>query len=210
MATLLSDSFTGTNGTALSSHTMDVGSGWTEHTGTWQIQSNKATLTTTGGDNQNCASADAGSADATCQATVVFGGALVSDGLIANCSDAANYYLGLYDLGNSAWMLFEHVAGGYTVRGTSGDSVPTTSVLQLVTAGDQIDLNVGGVNKVSYSTAGRPLKTNTRFGLRTYGGSGATGATFDDFTVSTAGGGATKAPPPFQRRWRYQTRRRVA
>ena len=45
---LLLDTFTDTNGTALTSHTMDIGPGWARYSsGTWTIQSNQATQTAT-------------------------------------------------------------------------------------------------------------------------------------------------------------------
>src|SRR5262249_49917444 len=44
---LLRDTFTDANGTNLTAHTMDTGSGWTVHAGSAEIQSNKLdTLTT--------------------------------------------------------------------------------------------------------------------------------------------------------------------
>jgi len=50
-ATLATDTFTDTNGTRLNAHTAEAGGAWTEHAGTWTIQSNQATVSAAVGNN---------------------------------------------------------------------------------------------------------------------------------------------------------------
>ena len=59
---LLQDSFTDGDGTSLDAHTMDVGAGWTERVGVWEILTNKAVVTSNAGDYYH-ATAGAGQAD---------------------------------------------------------------------------------------------------------------------------------------------------
>src|SRR5438067_74541 len=70
---LLYDTFTDADGTGLPSHTMDVGGGWTNRNGTWDVQSNKAHCATDSGSGQNVADADAGRGDAMSSSRITTG-----------------------------------------------------------------------------------------------------------------------------------------
>lgn len=69
---LLSDTFTGVDGTSLDAHAMDQGSGWTEDVGDWVITGNKAQLVTATAGVSNYATANAGQAAVDVRVSVTF------------------------------------------------------------------------------------------------------------------------------------------
>lgn len=189
MATLLQDSFTDTTGTALSSHTMNTGGGWTT-SGTWTVQSNTAKNSADSGDVQ--AWADAGQADVTYTVdyTIPASGSW-NGGVIANVSDANNYWL--FDVNDGGvggvYLLYEKNGGSYTQRASLNESLTrgTPVTLKVVTSGDTITCYVNNVQKLTYTVGSRPFKTATKFGFRRASAGGAT-PTWDNFLVVTSGG----------------------
>lgn len=112
MTIALSDTFTDTNGTNLSAHTMDAGAGWTVQSGGWTIQSNKTSTTANG-----VATANAGAADGTLTlvastpaTTFYFAGGVV------RLSDSSNYWIPRLERngGNSSLAIYRVVAGSAT------------------------------------------------------------------------------------------------
>lgn len=189
--TLLFDLFTGTTGTPLASHTMDVGSGWTT-SGTWTIQSNAAQNTGTDGDT--VVYADAGQADVTYTCDYTRGGSAWNGGLAFNFQDTSNFWL--FDINRVAafgtnfnLILYEKNGGSYTQRAADASLADSASAmgLKVVTAGDAISCYVDNVLKLSYSVGSRPFKTATKFGFRRDSAGGVT-PTWDNFLVTVAGG----------------------
>ncbi len=187
-AYLVYDTFTDTNGTALSDHTPDKrpsSNAWASLRGTWQVQSNRGKLTTSVGDGQNVIVIDAGDADVTVEAQLVTGAAGDADsGVIVNAVDVDNYWLFTLLAGGSC-VLYEHTAGGFTARGGAGAFAWTagnTYAVEVVTSGDSIDCFIDGAAKQSYSVGGRPHKTATKHGIRTYLTDA--NSAFDNFSVA--------------------------
>ncbi len=189
MATLLSDTFTGTDGTLLTAHTMDVGAGWTNQTiTTYKIASNKATFNS-GGGGQGETVADAGAADVTitCDHVVGSGG---DAGVVFNDQDTNNYWL---LAANTTWILYKQISGSFTSVATGGTITAGVSyAVSITTAGDTVTVLIDGSAPFSaYTAASRPLKTATKVGIRNFA---ATTNTWDNFLVTSAGGGAVVVP----------------
>lgn len=169
---LLRDTFTGTNGTALASHTMDAGAGWTVHGGTWTIQSNH--LQYGGGGSFQNASADAGAADCTVSAELVADGYV---GVLLRYTDEANYWWLSRRIFGDNTALFEVVAGVSTSR-AAGATPSGLYTITCVLAGASITADLGGLH-LSYGSAATGLSA-TRFGFRCFTGA----QLFDNFTVT--------------------------
>lgn len=115
MATLLLDQFTDTNGTALASHTISPTNtpavSWVVHTGSFDIQSNRANSanTTTGH-----ATVDSGAANVTI--TSIINGVGGGSGIYVTFrfTDVDNKWF-LYIVPTSAWSLYKRVAGTNTL-----------------------------------------------------------------------------------------------
>lgn len=110
----LYDLFAGTNGTAITSHTMNVGPGWTQSAGT-------ATLNGTGAVKMGTAGrivSDAGKANAQFVADFNFATTASAVGVAARWTDASNFWV--CRLGASASVpglsIYEVVAGAATQR----------------------------------------------------------------------------------------------
>jgi hypothetical protein len=87
--TLLHDTFTDTNGTSLTSHTMDTGSGWTNFgTSTLDIQTNKAHGTAGNGQDMTYANAGQSNITISCDLTNTTSG--LWPGLLGRCLTTDN------------------------------------------------------------------------------------------------------------------------
>src|SRR5262249_48080241 len=143
------DTFTGTNGTSLASHTMNAGGGWTIDSGTWQIQSNAASKTNSASANQ-IATADAGHSDLTVSADVTLGSSGPwTAGLALGFVDANNHLqLVLGGSGLQRVDLFEYSGGTYTNRGYVNSPVSLanggTYTLKAVLSGSTITVYLNG------------------------------------------------------------------
>lgn len=128
MATI-QDTFTGTNGTALTAHTADTGETWTKHpnsgTGSMTIQSNA--LATGSTDSFYYNSATPLTAEYDVQVTVQ--GAGYVGGPCGRINTAANtYYICAYYAGGAnRWSLDKVVAGVTTNLGTHDGDAPTSA-----------------------------------------------------------------------------------
>ena len=187
---LVYDTFTDTNGTSLDAHTPEIAPGlWTEQLGQWEIQSNGAQLATIAGDNQHIATIDPGAADVTIETSITQRIGLMDIGIIANYQDQNNHWLCLWRADGDVASILQRTAGVYTDRGSVATApepgVGSSGTIKVVTSGDTITLFINGVQKVTYTTSGRALKTQTRCGIRDYttGGAPPRGATFNDFSV---------------------------
>jgi hypothetical protein len=162
---LLQDTFTGTDGTNLASHLMDVGAGWTL-SGTW-----------------NLAWADCGQANSTLTVDVVPQTASFP-AILVRLTDANNFWLAQVDSATNALDLYSCVAGTFTqVASTAFAITPgATYTMTAVVSGSTLTLTVGATS-VTYSSMSTNL-TATRCGLRNGWGSGSV-STYDNFKATT-------------------------
>lgn len=116
--TLVRDTFTDTNGKRLNAHTPNfdnLGGGWVEHAGTWEIQSNAAHKTATASTHQ-IASIDTGASD--CVVTLRYqrtqSGTASRGGVAFRVVDSNNFW-GVWANGMNV-QLYEVVAGSFTKR----------------------------------------------------------------------------------------------
>lgn len=180
---LLYDTFIGTNGTALTSHTMNVGPGWTvfSGTGTPEIESNSMAATAT---NDNAVYSDAGQANV--QMTVTFNYVTntwpVLLGRIQNTSNYINcYYSDLTKL----WYVTEIVSGTVNQRAAAAGAVLVTGTsytLSLIYSGSSLSFYCNGSLQVSYSSLS--LTTGTKFGPDLFGYLAAPSGTYNNFQVT--------------------------
>lgn len=170
---LLRDTFTDVNGTALGSHTMTVGGGWTADAGTWTVQSNQANpATLTGG--QAVATADAGAAAGKLTVTIPDTG--VATGAVARLVDAANYWL-VYAMASGTLRIYEVTAGVFTLRASVATVWVNGDTMSLECRGDVLTAT-HGADTVSYTSSVR--NTATRWGLYAEG----VGRRLDTFEVT--------------------------
>lgn len=180
--TYLQDAFTGTNGTALGSHSMNTGSGWTVHSGTMQIQSNKLNVS---GSGFNLATADAGQANAS--GSVKYTASVIGSGLtgtlVGRQSDSNNYIAIGVNL--TGLDLYTIAGGSYTSRASTGFTVSegSTYTIALTCNGTSISSTVDGGNALNYTTDFN--QSATRWGVRSFVGSGGANANYDDFLVTS-------------------------
>lgn len=180
-AVYLRDTFTDADGTNLTTHTMDVGSGWTVNAGTWTILGNELLKALTPNTHQTC-SADAGVADAVVSADLTIPVAGGYTGLSLRLADNNNgWYAELDEVGQMINLL-EVVAGGFTLRAAVGLTLArgSTYTLTATCVGPSITLAVGAT-MCNYGSANTQLNTS-RFGFRCYTG----GSNIDNFKVTAA------------------------
>lgn len=126
---IFQDTFTGTNGTALTAHTPDVGTSWTNNntcTNALNIQSNAASQTTIETDciRMAVASPAPTTPDVDVQVTFTDGGApsaTTCRGVVFRYQDSSNYYsLGVCDDSGQAYRLYSTVSGTPSSIATGG------------------------------------------------------------------------------------------
>lgn len=176
------DRMTDTTGTRLAAHTMDIGSGWNEVAGEWEIVSNKLHLLTNV--FENLATTEAGVADVTVTTIIAPPTGLNMDmGLVANLVDYNNYWMiQIYSGGTSFW---EKNGGSWTQQlpgqGTSFFSSSDPTEVSLVTRDNTIDLYIAGSLVATYTGTPRTTKTGTKFGVLVRDTD--QGTTFDNFQI---------------------------
>jgi hypothetical protein len=184
--TALQDHFTGSNGTRLNAHTMNTGSGWTEAVGTWTIQSNKASESTTAGAQ---VVADAGRPDVLLSVSIdVPNTASYALGFTARYADANNWLRLIIerDGGGTPYLQVGRMLSGSFASLTTSNfgSSPTGTTVTMTASVIGYDLVLTcGSNVINYTFNVFPL--DTKFGLYNYTGSGYTGGTFDDFLCTS-------------------------
>jgi hypothetical protein len=181
---LLKDTFTDSNGTALHLHAMDVGAGWTEQNGTWQIQSNAAQRTNAAAAPGNVATANAGNANVTISLTINFA-ASDEGGIIARFQDISNFWL--FDMepdGPNGYSIMERSSGSWITRasGSFTFSLSTNYTIQLVCSGTTLTGTINGGNTLSYASAS-DFQTATLHGIR-FGNSNSLANFIDNFQVT--------------------------
>lgn len=177
---LLRDTFTAPDGTHLTAHTMDVGSGWSLDNGTDPtITGNQVP-----GQAYWLASADAGSSDGTVSATITPTTSDSYHGVRCRVGGAANktYYMAAVD-GNPSdnlWVLLEITnETTYTAR-AGGPAVVAAGVAHAITltaAGSTLTATLDGGSTLTYGSA-NTNPSSTRWGLRL------DGCTVDNFKVT--------------------------
>lgn len=164
---LLSDTFTGVNGTALTSHAMDVGPGWTAVTGTFQIQSNTCQGNTDADGDITVSQAGQANTTASVISTAVYSSAGNAErpGLIFRFQDSTHYWLIDWAADSSLLTLYR-VAGSFTSIGTSAQTVAsgTAVTLKAVCSGNNITVFFNGTSVITTSDA--TYNTATQYGFR--------------------------------------------
>lgn len=188
-STISSDTFTDTNGTGLASHTPDAGSGWTVHSGTWSVQSNRAECTAA----QGFATVDAGVTNAKATVTVTMLGSIVSGvraGLVLRWADSSNHVrVRMLEQGSSDEIEVEEVIAGVAAvahkcylgsKWANGASY----VLAADVVGDELNVYLDGAIFLTMFLSSATLLTGTRFGL--YRETGSDNTPFDAFSIAVA------------------------
>lgn len=195
MATLLQDTFAGINGTDLTLHTMDVGSGWSNAAGSIQIQSNAASGAAGVSGAISTYTANAGQADVvvTLDVPVPVVGTNFGAGITVRGTSLSDIWLmALEEDGSGPYIaIVERTAGVQTNRqqsagiiGIAGTTVTLTATLNASTIG----LSVPGTS-ISYGSAATRV-TDTHHGIWVFFTGGYTPVSVDNFLVTGAGGAA--------------------
>lgn len=196
MATFVSDSFTDTSGTALSSHTGETGATWTKHASysTTLVISNANRVRTDGTASTITYYASGAPASADYSVSMVlrqFTGA-GHLGVVGRVDTASNtLYRARFDGGGNVFHLQKLVAGTATLLGSYvHDMIDTEErTLKLVMQGDQISVEmdgsaiIGPLTDTGVTAAGKA----GIYGFST--GSDSTGIHGDTFTAVDIGGG---------------------
>lgn len=184
---LLFDPFTDADGTALASHTMQLGGGWTVAAGgAWDINGNRARLVKTAA-SRDFAWANAGKADVAARVVVRAGVGGNTPGLALRISDANNGWLVRIHPTGSTFSIFERNGGVFTERAvtTVATSAGTDYVIRAVARGPVITATVNGGNQISYASA-TLNQTATTHGIHDLNDAGVSTVLFDDFEVRGA------------------------
>jgi len=191
MAVVLQDTFTDTNSVSLDAHTMDVGAGWTEHTGAWEIQSNAARGPDSTADA--LASADAGEADVTITVDVnVPNNSTYALGPAGRVVDANNYWTAYAERaeGVSYLRIVEYTSGSPTIRAEDTFAVNpagSTITITLALSGTSLTATASTGETCNYTSSQH--QSATRHGLWSYTAFGLALGSFDNFEVDDGGGG---------------------
>lgn len=191
MSTRLQDSFTGTDNTALSAHTMDVGPGWTSTLGfdCTFIHSNKAVPDPSIFSSIGYVS-DAGVSDIVL--TDVWGVPNASDYLIGVCVRAVDH--------NNAWIvrlirsgggtptinLYSRTGGSFTLIDSANAPSATNSTVTITVTASGTSILAQLSTGESVSTTSSVRQTATLHGLYDYTDDTVVGGTHDNFLVVDA------------------------
>ena len=151
MSVGLSDTFTDTNATVLSSHTGESGHSWTKHgsyTPNWLVQTNRAYSSSTGQPGAYYSAWTPGSADYSVEA-VVFARTLTTagyNGPAGRVDVAANTMYAVRYLHGTGWELYKVEAGSLTVLATWAETLTTSDsrTARLRMVGTTIEMYVDG------------------------------------------------------------------
>lgn len=190
VTTLVSDTFTDTDGTSLATHTIAPinvpGTAWTLNNFGFAINSNMANPT--GGYNlapNAIATVDAGQADVTVTVQVVFNHNNVTDsGIVCRYVDNNNFWIATLNISNGTFSIYERLAGSFVLRVQASLTVTigTTYTIQMIASGSSLSATVNGGSGLAWSST--DFQTATRHGIRTADNSSSTANTFDNFTIT--------------------------
>lgn len=168
---LLYDTFTDSDGTDLSSHTMDVGSGWTTVGGVhYEIRSNRAGASAAATTNTGIIHANAGQGDVSVSVSMPWG-ALAGGwykGLCARASDIDNVWY-IAENTEAYWISLVKRSSGTSTEVTHGpvnspSDYTTFHTFSALLRDDVFVAYVDGV--VQFTWIDGTFKTNTKFGLK--------------------------------------------
>jgi hypothetical protein len=192
-STLISDTFTDTNGVNLTAHDTDVGSGsWAVTNGTWDIQSNQANSTPIASPENNFAYVDAGQADVevSVDITMPAAGDEGSAGIIVRRADANNmvYARTLWQGGSNEIEIWKIEGGATEILKKcymgSTYALSTTYNMVLSVEGDVLNVSLDGE---VYATVYLPSSLSSGTGVGLYEWYSSDGVTFDNFVVKGIG-----------------------
>jgi hypothetical protein len=178
--TLASDTFTGSNGTALDSRSLDVGGTWVGYR-TWLISSNRAVVNPAASIGN--LDVDVGTPTAAVQATLFFG-ASAEAGLIMHDVGPNALYVEYTKASGGTIILYEYPS---TVLGTAtGVGTPASATLRVESLSNVIRVLFAGVRKISYSLNSTQITTYKTPALQKYGlwADNDSTTTFDSFSIS--------------------------
>lgn len=164
------DTFTDSNGTALSSHAMNIGSGWAALRGTWQIQGNRASNTATAGDDQCVASTECNHANVNISANITpISAPNPNVRLVCNIVDADNYWVGAAS--GTDTQIYEKTGGSFVLRASGVIGAITYNVTYPCTLkcnGNSVYWTCNGLS-INSTVGGRNHQTATKQGIGAYG-----------------------------------------
>jgi hypothetical protein len=170
--TIVSDTFTGPNGTVLTAHITDSGHTWTAHDGSAEIQSNRVVFT--GGGIRNLHTLQAGRSNG--KASIVCVNALQKIYLAGRFLNTSNYWYAHYATDGGAVVELYEVNGGVeTQRGTVSLTLNANDSLWLEMRGTAISVGRNSTTFISHVSSFN--LTATRWGLGADNGSNA----FDNY-----------------------------
>jgi len=169
--------FTGSNGTSLDAITPEVGGSWTEQSGDWDIQGNRASLATAA---NSVATVASGISDilADCVAVSVDIGGYA--GIALRFSDTSNYWYVRVHRSENNFAIIEVNGGGFTIRATTPITYAGNHDVRCIAYGQTIDAFMDGGNKLTYGAAALN-EGATIHGL--YGRTNVATVTLDKFAV---------------------------
>lgn len=181
-ADIRADTFTDTNGTALTAHTPDSGGAWltaSSGAGAWDIQSNQANLATSSG-GRDVAYFDAGTADARVTVKATPAAAFYNQGAVLRFTAQDAHWKAVCYATSNLFAIVEVTAGSETIRAST--TVTVTAGVQYTIAfsarGDNFTATLDGANTLAYTSSVR--NTATKHG---FGGGPAALTKFDDFGI---------------------------
>jgi hypothetical protein len=150
---LLADNFQDTAGTALGSHTMDLGPGWTVSSGDLLLDGNGNAYDDLS-NQTNIGQSDSGKANATVTANVtIHSGGTGSHGLVFRFSDTNNYWRITVTPGTTNnFKIQERSGGSLNTRATGSVTINTGTAYTL-----QVQANGTGTNAISATVNGGSL-----------------------------------------------------
>ena len=179
-AAIVFDSFIDANGTNLTAHVMDVGSGWTAQLGGAQTQSNQAKGTAT----DSILWTDAG--------TSGHFGTASFDLTWAATDTQANIYAASNGTYQSGWLGYHSIGSGFRIyeqgnvlRGTNNTELVDGSVnhYELKVSASAVVFSLNNVAIITYSAA--ITSYGTHYGFEFYKAAGTPTSTIDNFQVTS-------------------------
>ena len=173
--------FADANGTSLDAITPEVGGAWTEQSGTWDIQTNKARATDIG--SHALAVVESGIADMLVKATLISADTNGYPALMIRNSDSTHLWICQLHNNLNNITLFENNAG-YTTRAEVGVAIldGTSYEMCIIAVDEQIDCFLDVGVQCSYGSAAFN-KTATKHGLDLYRSAGVANDRFDNFYI---------------------------
>lgn len=202
MSTIAQDTFTGTNGTDLSAHSLDVGGSWTEITGfSGVIALNGSGICRNTGTTDGAYGVFTVTAVADMDVQADFipqrgTGAAGNYGVLGRVQSGANtYYWFIYDNPNTRWAIYKVVSGSPSLLNSFSGSAPSsgnTYTIKGSLRGSTLTLFVNGTQLVTttdstITAAGYP-------GIRLFNSSGGTMANADNFLAAIPDGFTVVGP----------------